>query len=300
MQAIEYSEQSSGIKRMKHLDYHEVEKRGTVDFPLQYYRISPFHPRYEMSHHWHMDCEFLHVLEGSLQVTIDNQKLTMNPGDIVFLQPGLLHSGMPVNCVYDCIVFDLSYFFKNTLSGNVYLQAITHNTLLVQQYYPYEENSEIYQMVTALFHAVRNNPDGYELTALGHLYQFLGYLIEHKYYTNASEITQKNNNKIIQIKKALELIETSYGSYLTLEDMAATTNMNSKYFCRFFQEMTKRTPIDYLNYYRIEMACFQLATSNASITEVALNCGFNDLSYFIKTFKKYKGVTPKKYVTTTI
>ena len=53
--------------------------------------------------------------------------------------------------------------------------------------------------------------------------------------------------------------------------------------------MTHRTPIDYLNYYRIEQACFKLATSNDSIAEIGLSCGFNDESYFIKTFKKYKG-----------
>ena len=60
--------------------------------------------------------------------------------------------------------------------------------------------------------------------------------------------------------------------------------------------MTHRTPIDYLNYYRIEQACFKLATSNDSIAEIGMSCGFNDESYFIKTFKKYKGVTPKKYL----
>ena len=60
--------------------------------------------------------------------------------------------------------------------------------------------------------------------------------------------------------------------------------------------MTYRTPIDYLNYYRIERACYQLLTTNHSITEIAYSSGFNDLSYFIKTFKKYKGVTPKNYL----
>ena len=60
--------------------------------------------------------------------------------------------------------------------------------------------------------------------------------------------------------------------------------------------MTHRTPIDYLNYYRIERACYQLITTNLSITEIAYASGFNDLSYFIKTFKKYKGNHSKKYL----
>ena len=59
--------------------------------------------------------------------------------------------------------------------------------------------------------------------------------------------------------------------------------------------MTRRTPIDYLNYYRIEQATYQLLQSDATVTEIAYRCGFNDLSYFIRAFKKYKGITPGRY-----
>lgn len=59
--------------------------------------------------------------------------------------------------------------------------------------------------------------------------------------------------------------------------------------------MTKHTPIDYLNYYRIECACEMLSTKDISIKEAAISCGFNDTSYFIKVFHKYKGVTPKQF-----
>ena len=43
------------------------------------------------------------------------------------------------------------------------------------------------------------------------------------------------------------------------------------------------------------MACKKITNSDASITDIAYSCGFNDLSYFIKTFKKIKGITPRKY-----
>ena len=50
-----------------------------------------------------------------------------------------------------------------------------------------------------------------------------------------------------------------------------------------------------MNYYRIECACEQLRTTGDSVTDIAYRCGFNDLSYFIKTFRHYKGTTPKSY-----
>ena len=61
-------------------------------------------------------------------------------------------------------------------------------------------------------------------------------------------------------EKCDSAIEDHYDECVTLDDLARIAGMNSKYFCRYFKEMTHRTPIDYLNYYRIEQACFKLAT----------------------------------------
>ena len=61
------------------------------------------------------------------------------------------------------------------------------------------------------------------------------------------------------------------------------------------KEMTRKSPVEYLNTYRVEKAARKLITSDISVTDVAFACGFNDLSYFIKTFKAYKGVTPAKF-----
>ena len=143
---------------------------------------------------------------------------------------------------------------------------------------------------------MRSKADGYELTVIGSLYQFFGYIFGHHFYLSVKDTPERNMKRIEHLKRVLDIIETSYDQCLTLDTLAKEAGMNSKYFCRFFHEMTHRTPIDYLNWYRIEQACFRLATSNESITEVALSCGFNDISYFIKTFKKYKGITPKKYL----
>ena len=128
------------------------------------------------------------------------------------------------------------------------------------------------------------------------MYQFFGTLFSEGFCKNAPDEEPRSHKRILQLKQALEFMESSYNLPLTLEEISGSVNMSPKYFCRFFHEMTHRTPIDYLNYYRIERACYQLITTNLSITEIAYASGFNDLSYFIKTFKKYKGTTPKKYL----
>ena len=134
------------------------------------------------------------------------------------------------------------------------------------------------------------------MSVLGALYQIIGLIFSENFYNPAPEQPPRSHRKIVQLKQALEFIESSYNKQISLQEMADSVNMSSKYFCRFFQEMTHRTPVDYLNYYRIERASYDLLPTDQSITEVAFNSGFNDLSYFIKTFKKYKGTTPKQYL----
>ena len=116
-------------------------------------------------------------------------------------------------------------------------------------------------------------------------------------YTSLEDVpqTRRDYKRSMQLKNVLDFIDNNYALPITLEQLSAAASMSPKYFCRFFYQMTHRTPIDYLNYQRIEHACYELATSENSVTDVAFNCGFNDLSYFIKTFKRYKGKTPGKY-----
>ena len=70
-----------------------------------------------------------------------------------------------------------------------------------------------------------------------------------------------------------------------------------KYFCRCFRAILHRSPIDYLNHYRIECASHFLTASDMTVAEIAQRCGYNDSSFFIKQFRKYKNTTPKQYRT---
>lgn len=86
----------------------------------------------------------------------------------------------------------------------------------------------------------------------------------------------------------LSKIKNDYSQPLTLSELAETARLNPQYLCRAFRQVTGKTPIDYLNYYRIECAAEKLCYTNLSVTEIALSCGFNDLSYFNRLFKRHK------------
>lgn len=280
---------------MKYMNYREEKKHGTFDFPIEFYHVGPTHPRYEMSYHWHIEYEIIRILKGEFLMTIGEEEFLARAGDIIFVKGGLLHGGIPVKCMYECIVFNLDALMTSSPAGDRLLKKIRDDSIQVLNHFP-KPDPELMRIAERMFGQMKIQAEGHELIVIGAFYEFFGYVLERRHYIITQDISTNEGRRIEHLKRALEVIENSYPDCITLDDLAKAAGMNSKYFCRYFREMTHRTPIDYLNYYRIEQACFKLATSNSSIADVGMSCGFNDVSYFIKTFKKYKGMTPKKYL----
>ena len=279
---------------MHDLKRNEDRPRGTYEFPFEFHHIDASHPRYLMSYHWHVEYEVIRILRGTLTVTLDEKSFTAHANDVIFVNSGILHSGIPEDCVYECIVFDLNTFLKSNSVCSRYMQEILHQEIMIYHHFT-EKQSDIIACVNSLFHAMNEKTSGYEMIVYGQFYHFFGLIFSNHYYLENQLKTRKDYKRILQLKQVVDFIEKNYTSQITLNQLSASVSMSPKYFCRFFSEMTHQTPMDYLNRQRIEQACYQLSTTDDSITEIAYRTGFNDLSYFISTFKKYKGITPGKY-----
>ena len=279
---------------MQIIDQNEDRPRGTYEFPFEFHHIDFNHPRYVMSYHWHVEYEIIRILSGEFTVTLDEKSFTAGKGDVIFIHSGILHSGIPVNCVYQCIVFDMNVFLKLNSVCADYIQKIVHQDILIFHHFT-SRYPNILQAVNTLFQAMEEKKPGYELSVIGQFYHFFGIVFGNHYYLDSQPKARRDYKRILQLKQVVEFIEKNYASPLTLGQLSDSVSMSPKYFCRFFSEMTHQTPMDYLNRQRIEQACYQLSTTDDSITDIAYRNGFNDLSYFIRTFKKYKGTTPGKY-----
>lgn len=282
---------------MKYFDYKEKKQHGTFDFPIDFYYVTPNHPRYNMPYHWHTEWEIIRILEGEFVLTINDEKFLAHKGDIIFIHDGMFHGGNPNNCIYECIVFNINILLKQNHACTKQIQDIINQNKVVG---PLLSNApEKFKIFCdTLFESMKSKEIGYKFITQGSLYFLIGMVLEYKLYKTKSKNkkSRKTEEKMIYLKNVLTLIENEFQNPLTLDDLSRTAGMTPKYFCKFFSEMTNKTPIQYLNYYRVEIACEQLLATDYSITEIALNCGFNDVSYFIKTFKKYRGFTPKQYI----
>ncbi len=276
---------------MKYQDCKESVARGTFDFPIAYYAVDKNHPRYEMILHWHPEYEFIHVRRGTLHLELDGHMLDLKSGDFVMVTDGVCHSAHPENCEYECLVLDLSSFVSQNRIDSRRVMDILRHQQTIQPQLP-RQNKAVMTVMDQLFDAMRNLRDGNKLFVLGCLYQFLGLVIREELYDPTVAGARRRRNQQTSLKNAITYIEEHYADRITLDDLAKAAGMNRKYFCSFFHNMTHRTPVEYLNSYRIEQACDLLLSTDKTVAEVAGSCGFNDVSYFTKTFHRYMGITP--------
>ncbi len=283
------------VNHMQQLGFNEIKQRGTSDFPVEFHHVNKTHPQYQMPYHWHVDCEMIRILSGNFHISLDEKEYELSKGDTVFINSGVLHGGSPDECVYECLVFDMSMLSKgNEICKNL-ISKLMSGYLVIVENLGNEKSGECAPLIDKMFDTVISRYNGYQLVFQGLLYQLLGNSISSNTQNSVYFPVNRIRKKITSLKKVIELIETSYSGQITLEDMSAAAGMSRKYFCSFFKEMTHKSPVQYLNYCRVEHASRLLVNTDDSVTEIAFACGFNDLSYFIKTFRKYKGESPYRF-----
>ena len=278
---------------MHYLDYNEQIQHRTGDFPLAFYPVDQRHPRYRMPMHWHREAELIRVQQGRLKLYIDEREILAEAGDLLLIGTGVLHGGEPEDCVYECIVFDPDLLLavaacKRRLSPLFSHSLFLKGTLL-------NGDAALRGAVARLYERCAGGIVGEELKVMTALYDTFGVMIDRRYDAGIDAVSNRFGQKAEQLKPALEYIETHYGQSITLETLARLTGMSPKYFCRFFKALVHRSPIDYVNYYRIECASHFLSTTDMTVAEIAQHCGYNDSSFFIKQFRKYKNTTPRQY-----
>ena len=280
---------------MHFVDLREKKEIEGTLFPFEHHHVSTSHPRYVMNYHWHSEIELVLIKKGTLHMTLNENKVEANAGDLVFINGGVLHSGNPENCLYECLLFDLSVFSRLSPACEPYIKKIANRSALVYQHFTADKD-DVLSIITPVFDSMRKPSEGYEMAVIGGLYQFFSLVFaNHLYLESEPHKSQKSIQNVSRLRAVVDYMDENYSGEVTLAQLAEAASMSPRYFCRFFQKMTDSTPIDYLNRLRIERACYELTGSDNTVTDVAMRCGFNDLSYFIKTFKKYTGTTPGKY-----
>lgn len=114
---------------------------------------------------------------------------------------------------------------------------------------------------------------------------------------NAAEAESEQNFTNATFMKLMKYVNENYRSEISLTGAAQVLNMNSNYISQLFKRETGITFVYYITQRRLDDAKELLTTTKKPLTDIALEVGFNDTFHFIKTFKKFIGMTPGQYRT---
>lgn len=277
----------------------ELIEHGTALFPIACYHDDL--AREPVPWHWHDELEAAIITEGTAIVAMGTEQYTIGKGSGFFINTSVLHGAWNVDtsaCRFHSLVFHPRLIASNmdSIFWQKYMEPLlTHPTLkcVVFDHSAAWHPAAIDAIETAWQSCCREEA-GYEFTIRSALSQLIFLLCSHLSTTQSAPSAQSLRNAE-RIKTMLQYIHDHYAEEITLAQISKHAMVSESECLRCFQTNIGTSPIQYVKQYRIQKAAELLTTTNQKISDIGNLCGFEDISYFIKTFKKQKGCTPSAY-----
>ena len=119
---------------------------------------------------------------------------------------------------------------------------------------------------------------------------------EVEFLTNLSFLGNPTSSESKKLETVFQYMLDHHQQTIKLEEVAKVANLSVSAFCRFFKLRTRKTFSQFVNEFRISVACKKLLLDDFSISEVCYEVGFTNLSNFNRQFKKITGYTPSQYI----
>ena len=284
---------------LEYENYQEKKDHTTLDFPYNTYLCSIPLDFELVPPHWHDEMEIIYIKKGRGIINVDFKEYHVSALTLVFILPGQLHSIEQYEdetMEYENIIFDYSMLLSKK-KDSVYedfLKPLPHGKITVptvfSQVYPYF--TDLVSPIDACDEICKTKPQGYQLFIKSMLFQFF-FILDNRC---RNLTTPKNNRKAIdKMKIILKYVENNYANKITISEIADVIGFSESHFMRYFKETMGTSFIEYLKDYRLTMAARLLQSSEDSILNISAEVGFDNLSYFNRSFKARYGITPRQY-----
>lgn len=250
----------------------------------------------EVPWHWHEALEFNLVIEGSVKVCTATQAQVFHKGQGFFINSNVLASMENIeNCILDSYLFHpvfLSGHFKSVFETK-YMNPVIQNRNLELICLRGESGQQ--QILGKLRQLSQLQAEADTEFQTRNLLSEIWLLLLEEIKNADSSIFRtppKNQDRILTM---MTFIHENYAEKLTLEEIADSAAVSTRECLRCFRTAIRQSPMEYLIDYRVQKAKKLLETTDLSITDIALQCGFNSNSYFTKLFHRICGKTPNTY-----
>ena len=249
--------------------------------------------------HWHSYFEITWVLEGKGNYFVNGQEYTMEKDDIIIFNNVEPHGWKLLGGNMKLLVMIFSPEFvaeKISVFDAEYLKPFVERGSNFKNRVGREEkvNEEIRISIREIHQEWNERKEGYPLMIKANVLRILTMLIRaYQDETKSGEMLKEKKNAMKRLEQAFTYINDHYCEKITLEEVASSVYMSSNYFSSYFRKVTNISFSDYVTRMRINHARELLREGKKNVTEIAMECGFNNISNFYRLYKKHVGKPPK-------
>ena len=248
------------------------------------------------SDHYHNHYEICYLNSGKCRFLLQDSVYQLEKGDLVFITPGDLHHAIYTSnptCEIIMICFrreDIDWAMLHRIMENRESSSTLHSFM---GSIPLLYQEEFVQLLLRMLSEATIIDDYSNGFMACYLLEVLLMLMRHSVMNE--EDPDFLNSRDADILIATKYIYKNYKKPLSLDEVSAQAALSPTYFSKKFKQITGMGFKEYLNCVRLRHAQTALLTTNNTITDIALENGFNDSNYFKDLFKKVYGKSPREY-----
>jgi AraC-like DNA-binding protein len=279
-----------------YFELKENKPHGTKDEPFSTYHIENAGRSFQIPVHWHDEFEIIYVRSGFLTVSISGESYIGKTGDAFVVSPGNLHlMGSQTGTVdYYTFLFPLKYisFRTDDMLDEKLLEPLNSGHLMICPRVK-DTAKELCEQLIEIYEAKNDESVSKITTQVRTKIILLQFILEmwKKGFVIENDTSGRNTVE----KEMVSYIQQNFTGKISLREFGEQFHLSEKYISRYFKEHFHITLSQYVTYLRLEHAKQLLQDTDIPVTDVAMQSGYQNVSYFIRSFQKAYAVSPLKY-----
>ncbi len=281
------------------LHQRELVEHGSIAFPIACYADDLYVD--SVPWHWHEEFEYAIVTAGEPDILVENSRIRLHPGEGIFINAQALHAvetlPMAPGNLHSAVFHPRlvggnldSIFWQKLVQPMVRDSALRYVILRPEVTW----QRQVLMCFASAWQAMAQETEDYENLVRYQLSKALR-LLNQNCPIIAQSPSEQERVDADRIRGMLAFIDAHYTEDLTIDAIAGSISVSASVCLRCFRQILGTTPIQYVKQLRLEKAGELLQNTAKTAREIALDCGFNDVSYFTKSFREKTGMTPRAY-----
>ena len=251
--------------------------------------------------HWHYYSEILYIISGSVRIVCNNREKILYQGDICYFYPLQLHEVTVHDACVETVRYAVVKFNIHTINiPEAYLKKVydcfvrrTSEEDFCLVLHEDREDGSIAALIQNIVAEYENRQEMYMLAVQSGIHSLLIAIARRVGKLNRIQ-KEKHTDLSLSFYHILEYIDTHSSEQLEVQKLAEMCHMSYSNFARLLRENYGRSCKEYIQYIRLNKAQDLLLNSDFDLDYIAQETGFFDCSHFIRTYKKWRGITPKQ------